>query len=311
MHVRILRRIPNKDSLGYFVRSALHYAHSRLQDCPSCGGDQYLNVSRKALVTRLVRCEACRLLYRIPRDPDGLMAKHYQHDYVSGGLTTSTPTPEELEILVATDFKNSDKDFSQKIAVLAALGVAQGAQVLDFGASWGYGVHQLIKSGYRATGYEISAPRAAYGRERLSVTVHTSADELEHGYDAIFSSHVIEHFSDPSEALRMARNLLRPGGVFVAFTPNGSLRQIPDNVRAFEHHWGRLHPVHLDEEYLLGRLSGVPCLMTSRPYRRWNDLSDIRHWNRKMTRTCDLSHSELLTVFINDPSERPNAGTSL
>ena len=58
--------------------------------------------------------------------------------------------------LLSTRFAGEEKNYAGYIAVLHALGVAEGARMLDFGCSWGYGSWQLAQAGFAVEAFEIS-----------------------------------------------------------------------------------------------------------------------------------------------------------
>ncbi len=140
-----------------------------------------------------MRCEACGLLYRRPQEPEGFAERFYQEEYQSA-LTTALPEPDALETMLASAFRGTEKDLGDKIETFRALGLPAGARILDYGSSWGYGVWQLNVAGYQAEGFEVSRPRAGYGRRSLGVTIHTDTSQLaKNAYDAVFTNHVLEH----------------------------------------------------------------------------------------------------------------------
>jgi len=53
------------------------------------------------LVTALVRCDACRLLFRVPTDPRHFGKRFYQQEYHSE-LTTDCPQAQALKDFIAT-----------------------------------------------------------------------------------------------------------------------------------------------------------------------------------------------------------------
>ncbi len=71
-------------------------------------------------------------------------------------MATECPTRPELDKMISSSFQNTEKNFTPRIEVLKALGLGQNAAVLDYGASWGYGVWQFRKQGFAASGLEIS-----------------------------------------------------------------------------------------------------------------------------------------------------------
>ena len=84
-------------------------------------------------VTALIRCEECRLLFRAPRNAIDTNLDFFQREYESGGLTTSLPDATTLSSLKVSGFRGSQKDFTDKIAILNSLGVQKNARVLDYG----------------------------------------------------------------------------------------------------------------------------------------------------------------------------------
>src|SRR2546422_477816 len=71
----------------------------------------------------------------------------YQADSEQG-FTTDMPSEQELAALKASQFANHEKNYTDYIAVLGALGIGIGAKVFDFGCSWGYGSYQLAQAGW-------------------------------------------------------------------------------------------------------------------------------------------------------------------
>jgi 2-polyprenyl-3-methyl-5-hydroxy-6-metoxy-1,4-benzoquinol methylase len=234
-------------------------------------------------------------MYRLPTDPPGFGRQFYQREYRQG-YTSTCPSPDALEQLISTGFLGTERDHTPRIAVLKALGVAEGSVVLDYGASWGYGVWQLRSNGYHAIGYDISGPRARYAREMLKVPVFDRVEDLPSVVDVFFSSHVIEHVSAPRDVFSFARQSVRHNGLFVAFTPNGSRarREIPSQAFNVAHMWGQAHPIVLDDVFYRHALIQEPKLLTSSPY----VLDSVRGWDKRTEVSGDLSGDELLLVAV-------------
>ncbi len=206
----------------YLLSSLVGQVDSRRLSCPQCGSRDSLLISRKRLVTRLVECRSCQLRFRVPQDPPAHYFDFYQTSY-SSSMATECPSRTELDRMIRTSFQHTEKNFNARIEILKALGLEQGAAVLDYGASWGYGVWQFQKQGFKASGFEISRPRAAYARQELGVDVADDPSALPSGaFDCMFSSHVLEHVPAPKVAFELAERVLKPGGLFIAFVPNGS-----------------------------------------------------------------------------------------
>jgi SAM-dependent methyltransferase len=278
---------------NYLGRSAVGALRTDRRACPNCGAREFTPVASKLVVTALVRCAACRLLYRTPTDPPGHGDDFYQDAYESG-WTTDLPSARELEELIGSGFLGTPKDFSEKIELLRALGVASGARLFDFGASWGYATWQFRAAGFDAVGYELGKPRARYAREMVNVPVHDDLDKIGDGFDVFFSSHVLEHIPQPRDVFALAKRVVRPGGLFVAFTPNGSVARMRSSPAAYHRAWGDVHPCLPDEEFYRQAFADRPKLLGSTPV----PVETAREWDRQSDLTLNLTGSELLCAVV-------------
>lgn len=283
----------------YLARSSLRTLCGQQGKCPSCGADAGDGVilDRKYLVTTLRRCTKCALLYRTPVTGAEESESFYQEEY-DQGFTTEMPSPERLEELKKTAFAAEEKNYAGYVAVLRALGIGAGARVFDFGCSWGYGSWQLAQAGYDVSSFEISRPRAAYAREKLGVKVQ---EKPEGQFDVFFSAHVIEHVPSVTEMVRQGMDLLRPGGVFVCFTPNGSQAFREANPAAWSLMWGMAHPQLIDLAFLERQFAGRPLLVTSAPLHdldRMHPLESIRSWDRSSAGATVLPLREVELLFV-------------
>lgn len=284
------------DTVKYFLRVLKWSFDPKLKRCPSCGSTVGTVVDRKWLLTSLVRCRECGLAYRRPQEPETFSEEFYQEEYQSS-LATRMPNPEQLEGMKRVAFRGTEKDFFKKIELLRCLNIQSDGNVLDFGASWGYGVYQLNHLGYRGRGLELSRPRAKYGESQLGVEVATDEFQLPaNSFDAVFTNHVLEHIPNPMVALNSIFRLLRSGGFLVAFFPNGSTGCQQAKPKSFHCHWGRLHPIYLTDEYLQKSLGARPWLMGSIEYgspppREW-----VEAWDQKSQVLKDVSQTEFMLI---------------
>jgi len=208
------------------------------------------------------------------------------------------PEERELERLLASRFDGSEKDYSIYIRVLTALGVGRGKKILDFGCSWGYGSWQLMAAGFEVTAYEISKSRCEYAQKRLGIKAYSRREELEDGnFDVFFSAHVLEHVPSISDVVEFGLNKLRSGGLFIAFTPNGSEAFRKREPAAWRHLWGMVHPNFLDDRFYRGIFPN--CLLASGPY----DFSQLGSWRSNPTPSMseNLIGSELLVAYVKLP----------
>jgi 2-polyprenyl-3-methyl-5-hydroxy-6-metoxy-1,4-benzoquinol methylase len=252
-------------SYRYLFTCALKSLLGKGYLCPSCGSAANEILDRKYLVTSFRRCGDCKLLFRAPTTTAKENAAFYQSDYEEG-FTTELPSAAELEHLIATRFEGHEKSYRSYLDVLEALGARPGAKVFDFGCSWGYGSFQLQRAGYAVDAFEISAPRAAFAKERLGINLGPVEQFSSGTYDVFFSAHVIEHVPSVSAMIQQGLSMLKPGGWFIAFTPNGSLQRRATHPRNWSLNWGAVHPQLLDDQFVLHHLTNETLVLASSPY---------------------------------------------
>ena len=97
-------------------------------------------------------------------------------------------------------------------------------KVLDIGCATGSLLSALREKGWEATGVEISAPQAEYGRQTRNLDIRglpLAENNFPPGcFDVVIASHIIEHINDPAGLVREVRRILAPGGRFFVTTPN-------------------------------------------------------------------------------------------
>lgn len=276
----------------YFILSLKKTLLRQGMSCPSCGCRSSACISVKFGVTALRRCDRCKLLFRAPTTTEAENAAYYQEAYKEG-FTTDLPAPDELEKMKQAGFKGSPKDFQPHVDLFRALGLAPGAVVLDFGCSWGYGSWQFKQAGFSVKGFDVSVPRREYARRALGVDVVSDLSVLMGTCDLVFSSHVLEHVPGVESTLRMMLSLLRPGGLLVAVTPNGSFAYRDRDPAHWRTAWGLKHPNFLDDLYFQKFFADLPYYIATKP----SDLDQVRKWGLSPKQEIGpLGGNELLVV---------------
>lgn len=289
--------LTRKQKLTYFKSSLIKTLNLEGYGCPSCGAKNSVLVDRKYFVTSLRRCRNCSLLFRAPTTSDREYERFYQEEY-SEGFTTDIPSEDELFKLKKNDFRNSGKDYSVFIEILKEIGYENGDLLLDYGCSWGYGSWQFANAGLKVVGYEVSRKRCAFARDKLGVDAHHELARLRGGRKVkfFFSSHVLEHIPRINDVIKFAREMVAPGGYFLAFTPNGSMDYRALDPKGWSQIWGFVHPLFVDTVYYMSAFVSDSYFIDSNKY----DLGAIRTWaaNQSFSQEVIKSNGPELMIAV-------------
>ena len=234
--------------------------------CPHCGGDGLETLARKYALVRIRRCRSCALVFTDPIYRSRLGGL-YDRLYAGQGSTTELPDAERLAALVGSGFAGSDKDFRARMAPLRA--AAPGPRLLEIGSSWGYFLHQARAAGFEPTGIEIGARRAEFGRARLGVRIVPGWEAVAgERFDLVYTSHVLEHFTDLSGVFVRIRELLVPGGALVVEVPH--FEWPAEAVRSLSQ-VGAVHPLGFGGEFFARNLPRNGLRLVGF-FERWEDL---------------------------------------
>ena len=257
--------------------------------CPYCGSEAHTQVDRKYLVSRLLRCDACRLQYRVPVDTEQANVAFYNESYRQG-FTTAVLSPEDLARHCQANFADTDRNFDRYCAILDIF-VARGAKLFDFGCSWGYGAYQYKTFGYDVQAFEVARDRAAIART-LGIDVLPVEDAAPAAFDVVASTHVIEHLPNPKVLADAAGRLLKPAGTLFIACPNGGAAYRARAPVAWHKSWGEVHPLMITAEFLQTLLADYACCV-------FTDLTrpdDLRRWDRASNAVMDLAGEELFCI---------------
>lgn len=99
----------------------------------------------------------------------------------------------------------------------------QSGRILDVGCSAAFFLSVARDMGWQPHGVEIAPWAADFSRNELGIPVFNGllqdAAFPDGHFDAVFSSHVLEHISDPAALLAEMTRVLRPGGLHVSVVP--------------------------------------------------------------------------------------------
>jgi 2-polyprenyl-3-methyl-5-hydroxy-6-metoxy-1,4-benzoquinol methylase len=244
------------------------------KECPFCGGTKLSKVDSKYLVTMLLECAHCHLLHRHPRDGKIFLKKFYEEDYrVDVAMMTNLPDELSLQSMKAEGFLNVRDHFS----LIRSLYGNSKIKMVDYGCSWGYNIFKLRQKNIDVVGYELSRRLASFGKKNLDVEIQTDEAAIRPDNDVMFSSHVIEHLYSISDFVELCKDKLRPDGLFLSLSPNGSLEFRQKAHHLFHVNWGNVHPNVLTIDFAQFMFKDNPYLILTSDDEY--DLEAIRQWD--------------------------------
>jgi len=282
----------NTQRIKWLTKCVLLSTQAQRFVCPNCGDSQSNRIDSKFIFSQLRECQNCCLRFRTPTDSINDNYEYYQDEY-SLGFTTNLPDPQTLQELLDSNFHDHEKSCKHIIDLLR-LFYPQKAKLFDFGCSWGYNSWQFKEAGFSVSACEISEPRADFAKKKLGIDLIDISD-ISNGnkVDIFFSNHVLEHVPSPSQTIALARETLKPDGIFVAITPNGSDLYRSNNYAGWHHLWGQDHPNHLSDTFYQKEFKDNPFFLSSKPY----DLESVGFWNHNKDQiVLPCSTSELLLI---------------
>jgi len=162
--------------------------------------------------SKYLQCEECGLAFVRNKPPASSLEPQYLED--------STSTVSYYQATIQADRLT----FRRRLRLMAKFQSDRG-RLLDVGCSVGTLMSVAREMDWEVEGLEPN-PKAAKLARKHGFLVHEGfltqeqVRELPGEYHCVVMSDVIEHISDPLEALRLARELLGPGGLLLLSTPN-------------------------------------------------------------------------------------------
>lgn len=200
--------------------AAARHAGASAAPCPLCASSLSRTLRRFEVrhaglegEFQLRQCDHCELVYISPRPDDQLLSRLYGEEFYFPKDSPFTGIASGVQDLI----QDARRGVVEKRSAVGRL--------LDVGSGDGTFVHHMTSHGWDATGLDFSpAARELALRKQLRGSFLqgslTDIDLPAGSFDAITLWQVLEHIGEPLQVLRRVKELLRPGGLFVASVPN-------------------------------------------------------------------------------------------
>jgi SAM-dependent methyltransferase len=194
-------------------------------NCNLCGSAKFevryqiqdFLLDRPDVVTTLVQCLDCGLIYQETRPTLDEMGQHYPPEYDSYNPKSGDgQTPWLLQKAV---------DYGIQKRVRFVTRQTTGGRLLDIGCATGLFLDGFARHPeWTVQGVEINSTAAQEARERYGLEIFTGTLEAANypagHFNAVTMWDVLEHLHDPGGSLREIHRILAPEGILVFRVPN-------------------------------------------------------------------------------------------
>lgn len=176
-----------------------------------CGADSR-RLAPVGVGSKYLQCQGCGLAFVHCQPDASVLERQYLDDISSTVNYYQATAPVDMVT------------FSKRLRLLAELQPQRG-RLLDVGCNVGTLMRVAREMGWEVEGLEPNSRAVDLARQQ-GLSVHEGfftggfVRRLRKGYQTVVMNDVIEHLVNPLEALRLARELLEPGGLLLVSTPN-------------------------------------------------------------------------------------------
>jgi len=180
---------------------------------------------------KIYRCRLCKTTGILPQPKQEILVKHYSaesyYSYSANNYKSIFGRLRSYAISLLYDNSWFSWLVSILIQVPAMPDRVRNGKILDIGCGSGETLAQLQSIGWLGYGLDIDKKAIINARKLgvLNASLGSHKDIVKYKnsmFDAIRLYHVIEHISDPREALALIKKKLKPGGQLIIGTPNSA-----------------------------------------------------------------------------------------
>jgi 2-polyprenyl-3-methyl-5-hydroxy-6-metoxy-1,4-benzoquinol methylase len=175
-----------------------------------------------------VKCNKCELVSIWPRPTDDEIVEMYASDYFTGDDKNTHHMEVAYVDLLQVDYSEGVNQMKK---------YTQNGNILDVGCATGNFLYALKNNGFNVKGIELSTFAAEFGRKNFGIDIVNKPYDFsllnhelpENYFDVVLMGDVLEHFTNPTEAMQLTYKILKPGGVALIQLP-GTLNLISSKL---------------------------------------------------------------------------------
>ncbi|MCU0422552.1 MAG: class I SAM-dependent methyltransferase [Bacteroidia bacterium] len=201
--------------------------------CNLCGNNKAKQIpfryEFKGRYLWLYECNACKLRSIWPQPNSHEIAEMYAANYFTeADSATHHMNTDYLALL-------NSGNYADGVAYMQTY--TTGGNILEIGCATGNFLYALKQAGYSVKGIELSDFAVQYAKEHFNISlINRPFDEELLGkeifpkeFDVVVMGDVLEHFTNPTSAMRLVQTILKPGGVAIIHLP-GTLNLISSKI---------------------------------------------------------------------------------
>jgi 2-polyprenyl-3-methyl-5-hydroxy-6-metoxy-1,4-benzoquinol methylase len=202
-------------------------------ECNLCGGTTGKKIpfryQFKEKYLWAIKCNQCELVSIWPRPSAEEISNMYADDYFVGSDNkTHHMDVAYVDLLSAGDYKDGVEEIKKH---------CNNGNILDVGCATGNFLYALKQNGFNVKGIELSSFAAEFGIKNFGIEIINKPydfnllnKELPPNYfDVILMGDVLEHFTNPTEAVKLTQQILKTGGKAIIHLP-GTLNLISSKL---------------------------------------------------------------------------------
>lgn len=193
--------------------------HMNKKNCALCGSSESRMLWKNSPLP-FVKCSGCGLVFQNPQPIAAELTDRYDGEYFDYEIENEDGFYNLMKLgLQDVGFFNEESRILEESII-----ENRRPLFLDAGCATGRLIHAMRERGWDVKGVEVCPQSVDYARQKRNLDIYLGSLEAAaysaDSFDVVHCSHLIEHLTDPSAFITEAARILKPGGLFIAVTPD-------------------------------------------------------------------------------------------